>query len=86
MALIMITHDLEVAAAMADDRIIVMNGGKVVESGKAEDVFTNPSHAYTRRLMSAVPHADAPKAPRNAAQGEVLLERYVFKPVHIPPL
>ncbi|WP_422067301.1 ABC transporter ATP-binding protein [Sinorhizobium meliloti] len=73
MALIMITHDLEVAAAMADDRIIVMNGGKVVESGKAEDVFTNPSHAYTRRLMSAVPHADAPKAPRNAAQGEVLL-------------
>ncbi|MQW44674.1 ABC transporter ATP-binding protein [Sinorhizobium meliloti] len=73
MALIMITHDLEVAAAMAD-RIIVMNGGKVVESGKAEDVFTNPSHAYTRRLMSAVPHADAPKAPRNAAQGEVLLQ------------
>ncbi|MBL3685140.1 hypothetical protein F2981_29720 (plasmid) [Sinorhizobium meliloti] len=58
----MITHDLEVAAAMAD-RIIVMNGGKVVESGKAEDVFTNPSHAYTRRLMSAVPHADAPKRP-----------------------
>ncbi|MDX0341305.1 hypothetical protein GOC65_02490 [Sinorhizobium meliloti] len=58
---------------MADDRIIVMNGGKVVESGKAEDVFTNPSRAYTRRLMSAVPHADAPKAPRNAAQGEVLL-------------
>ncbi|MQW31711.1 ATP-binding cassette domain-containing protein, partial [Sinorhizobium meliloti] len=50
------------------------NGGKVVESGKAEDVFTNPSHAYTRRLMSAVPHADAPKAPRNAAQGEVLLQ------------
>ncbi|MQW33968.1 ABC transporter ATP-binding protein [Sinorhizobium meliloti] len=73
MAQIMITHDLEVAAAMADDRIIVLNGGKVVESGKAEDVFTNPSHAYTRRLMSAVPHADAPKAPRNAAQGEVLL-------------
>lgn len=56
MALIMITHDLEVAAAMAD-RIIVMNGGKVVESGKAQDVFTNPAHAYTRRLMAAVPHA-----------------------------
>ncbi len=79
MALIMITHDLEVAAAMAD-RIIVMNGGKVVESGKAEDVFTNPSHAYTRRLMSAVPHADAPKAPRNAAQGEVSMRAMLDLP------
>ncbi|MDW9677950.1 hypothetical protein GOA87_03000 [Sinorhizobium meliloti] len=62
------------------DRIIVMNGGKVVESGKAEDVFTNPSHAYTRRLMSAVPHADAPKARRNAAQGEVSMRAMLDLP------
>ena len=74
MALIMITHDLEVAAAMAD-RIIVMNGGKVVESGRAQDVFTNPAHAYTRRLMSAVPHGgSAPKRPGTEIKGEVLLE------------
>ncbi len=74
MALIMITHDLEVAAAMAD-RIIVMNGGKVVESGKAQDVFTNPVHAYTRRLMSAVPHGGAAsKRPRGEVKGGVLLK------------
>jgi peptide/nickel transport system ATP-binding protein len=74
MALIMITHDLDVAAAMAD-RIIVMNGGKVVESGKAQDIFTNPAHAYTRRLMSAVPHGgSAPKRPIAEVRGEVLLE------------
>ncbi|MDX0424063.1 peptide/nickel transport system ATP-binding protein [Sinorhizobium medicae] len=72
MALIMITHDLEVAAAMAD-RIIVMNAGKVVESGRAEDVFTNPRHSYTRRLMSAVPHGDPKKRSRPVEQ-EVLLQ------------
>ncbi|APO73657.1 dipeptide/oligopeptide ABC transporter ATP-binding protein [Rhizobium etli 8C-3] len=74
MALIMITHDLEVAAAMAD-RIIVMNGGKVVESGPAQDIFTNPGHAYTRRLMSALPHAgSSPKQPRAEIKGEILLQ------------
>ncbi|KQY26920.1 ABC transporter ATP-binding protein [Rhizobium sp. Root482] len=74
MALIMITHDLEVAAVMAD-RIIVMNGGKVVESGKAEEVFTNPDHAYTRRLMAAVPHGSSGRRhPRPAVEGETLLQ------------
>lgn len=74
MALIMITHDLEVAAAMAD-RIIVMNGGKVVERGKAQDVFTNPVHAYTQRLMSAVPHAaSTPKRLGTELSGDVLLQ------------
>ncbi len=74
MALIMITHDLEVAAAMAD-RIIVMNGGKVVESGKAEEVFTNPTHAYTRRLMAAVPHGGSgERKSRPQPDGDVLLQ------------
>ena len=74
MALVMITHDLEVAAAMAD-RIIVMNAGKVVESGRTEAVFTHPSHAYTRGLMSAMPRAgQADARPQGTAQGEVLLQ------------
>jgi peptide/nickel transport system ATP-binding protein len=73
MALIMITHDLEVAAAMAD-RIIVMSGGKVVESGPAQDIFINPGHAYTRRLMSAMPHAGSSLKQRTELKGEILLQ------------
>jgi len=74
MALILITHDLEVAAAMAD-RIIVMNNGKVVETGRAQDVFTRPAHAYTKRLMAAVPHGGQSK-PQDTARpaGDVLLQ------------
>jgi peptide/nickel transport system ATP-binding protein len=73
MALIMITHDLEVAATMAD-RIIVMSGGKVVESGPAQDIFINPGHAYTRRLMSAMPHAGSSPKQRTELKGEILLQ------------
>ncbi|SES43274.1 peptide/nickel transport system ATP-binding protein [Tranquillimonas rosea] len=54
LAIVMITHDLEVAANMAD-RVIVMNAGEIVEQGRARDVFAAPQHDYTRRLMSALP-------------------------------
>ncbi|HLP67298.1 MAG TPA: ABC transporter ATP-binding protein [Rhizobium sp.] len=74
MALIMITHDLEVAAAMAD-RIIVMNRGKVVESGRAEEVFTGPNHVYTRRLMSAALRARSEMQKARSVTGDDVLLR-----------
>jgi peptide/nickel transport system ATP-binding protein len=52
MALILITHDLMVAANMAD-RVIVMQAGKVVESGPVREIFTAPKHDYTRQLLAA---------------------------------
>ncbi len=47
-----ISHDLAVVKAMSD-RVLVMQGGKCVESGPAEQVFHHPENPYTRRLLSA---------------------------------
>ena len=49
-----ITHDLWVARFLCD-RIAVMQCGKILELGPTEDLFTQPQHPYTQRLLSAVP-------------------------------
>ncbi len=54
MAIIFITHDLRVAAQVSD-YITVMEKGKMVEFGTANDVFNNPQHDYTKRLLEAAP-------------------------------
>ena len=54
MGLLIITHDLGVVAEMAD-RVLVMNGGEMVETGTTRAVFRDPQHPYTRRLLGAVP-------------------------------
>jgi len=51
---IFISHDLAVVKYMAD-QIIVMNAGEVVEFGNSDDVYLNPQHPYTRRLLASVP-------------------------------
>nr|WP_040365320.1 ABC transporter ATP-binding protein [Bacillus coahuilensis] len=53
-AIMLITHDLGVVAEVCD-RVIVMYSGKVVEQGAVEDIFTNPSHPYTKGLLQSVP-------------------------------
>ena len=52
-----IAHDLAVVRAMSD-RIAVMNRGKLVELGPAEEVYSSPKDAYTQALLSAVPVPD----------------------------
>jgi peptide/nickel transport system ATP-binding protein len=54
MSTILITHDLGLAAAYCD-RVIVMEKGRVVETAKSSDIFANPAHAYTKKLMRATP-------------------------------
>jgi len=52
-----VTHDLSVARVITD-RILVMKDGKIIEQGDTEQVFSRPSHAYTQRLLAAVPQLD----------------------------
>ncbi|MBO0902942.1 ABC transporter ATP-binding protein [Jiella sp. MQZ13P-4] len=53
-AVILITHDMGVVAEMAA-RVVVMRHGRMVESGAAATIFSNPREAYTRELLAAVP-------------------------------
>ena len=53
-AYLMITHDISIARAFAD-RVAVMMKGELVEVGPADTVLREPGHAYTRRLVAAVP-------------------------------
>ncbi|MGU7775617.1 ABC transporter ATP-binding protein [Burkholderia sp. MR1-5-21] len=50
---VFISHDLEVIGAMAH-RVAVMQGGAIVEAGDVAEIFTNPSHPYTQKLLKAV--------------------------------
>ncbi|CAM5386986.1 Nickel import system ATP-binding protein NikE OS=Lysinibacillus sphaericus OX=1421 GN=LS41612_07005 PE=3 SV=1 [Lysinibacillus sphaericus] len=53
-SIILITHDLGVVAGMCD-RVIVMKEGEIVEEGTTEEIFANPQHPYTKRLLNALP-------------------------------
>lgn len=58
MGVLLITHDLAVVAETAD-RVVVMNKGKVVETGTVLDVFDHPADDYTRTLLAATPRLEA---------------------------
>ncbi len=53
--IVLITHDMGVVADMAD-RIVVMQQGRIVESGTADEIFNRPQHPYTQQLLASVPH------------------------------
>ena len=57
LAYLFVAHDLAVVRAMSD-HIAVMNKGVLVETGKANDVYTNPQEDYTKALLAAVPVPD----------------------------
>lgn len=54
MAVIFVTHDLGIAARIAD-RVAVMYAGKIIETGTAKEIFTDPKHPYTRGLIRSLP-------------------------------
>jgi peptide/nickel transport system ATP-binding protein len=64
MGVVFITHDFGVVREIAD-RVVVLEKGRVVESGSAAQVLTQPRHPYTRGLLDAIPSLD-PGAPAPA--------------------
>ena len=70
-----ISHDLDVVRTMADE-IAVMNNGKLVEFGPAEQVYSNPKDEYTRALFTAVPVPDPQRQrERKAERARLRLDR-----------
>lgn len=65
MALLLITHDLDVIRRTVE-RVYVMRGGEIVEHGPVEEVFTRPTHAYTRHLLASKPKGRPPEVPANS--------------------
>jgi oligopeptide/dipeptide ABC transporter ATP-binding protein len=81
LTLLFIAHDLSMIRYVSD-RIAVMYLGRIVELGRADDVYFRPSHPYTRSLVAANPTADYARARRGErppARGEVP------SPVNLPP-
>ncbi|HYD59304.1 MAG TPA: ABC transporter ATP-binding protein [Noviherbaspirillum sp.] len=70
MAYLFISHDLAVIRAMAH-RVMVMKDGKVVESGRTEDVLSNPSQPYTQRLLAAATYSTLGKTEKSVSQAGV---------------
>lgn len=71
-AILLITHDLGIAAGSCD-RLLVMRQGRGVEEGRTHEVFKQPRTAYTRELLAAVPRLDAVLPPRPKVTGKPLL-------------
>ena len=75
LGLLLVTHDVGVAAESVDE-ILVMRHGRAVEHGPVDTVLGAPTEPYTRDLLGAVPRVDVPRAPSEApsAAQEVVLE------------
>lgn len=68
MAVVLITHDIGVAAAVAD-RVVVMYGGRVVEYGAAAEVLLDPIHPYTAALLESMPRLERHDSNLRAIKG-----------------
>ncbi|SOC19978.1 microcin C transport system ATP-binding protein [Rhodobacter sp. JA431] len=75
MSLLFISHDLGVVRRIAD-KVCVMSQGEIVEQGPVDQIFTNPQHPYTKKLLAAEPKGIADPVPEGA---QTLLETEALK-------
>jgi len=61
-SIVLVSHDMGVIAGMAD-RVAVMRGGEIVESGAVEEIYYRPQHGYTRMLLDAMPRLEPGAEP-----------------------
>ena len=85
MAVLMITHDLNLVRRFAD-RVIVMENGHIVEQGPVAEVFANPQHAYTQKLIDSRPVRDVVEQPVNPSQGIPMLQAQALRVGYPVPL
>jgi microcin C transport system ATP-binding protein len=80
LALLLISHDLNVVRRVAD-RVAVMKDGRIVEQGGTEAIFRSPQHPYTRMLLEAEPSGAPGPVPDGAAPAASLTDLRVTFPV-----
>ena len=67
LSLLFISHDLGIVRRIAD-RVCVMQGGEIVEQGPVEEIFANPQHPYTQKLLAAEPQGRPDPVPADAEE------------------
>ena len=80
MAMLFITHDLNIVRRLADD-VAVMQRGLIVETGPVERIFAAPQHAYTMALLAAEPKGSAPPRQPSAKPVVVVEDMKVHFPI-----
>jgi peptide/nickel transport system ATP-binding protein len=83
MSVILITHDLGMAAAYCD-RLVVMQKGEVVETAPVDQLFVNPQHAYTKKLIAASPGPNSELADLTAVPDEMTESELESKVTPLP--
>jgi oligopeptide/dipeptide ABC transporter ATP-binding protein len=84
LAYLFIAHDLAVVRYMCN-RVMVMYLGRIVESGRTQDLFARPSHPYTEALLSAVPDIGKGLAARGGKNSRIVLQGDVPSPIAVIP-
>ena len=83
MTILIITHQIDVIARLADD-VAVLSEGKLVESGPVADVFADPKHELTRKFVDTVIPPELDPTAREALS-RALVKNYPANPVNSYP-